>query len=462
MDPCELTIVELGSAYRDGSLSPVEATEAYLARIESENETTRDYITVTGARARADARTAEDGFRAGRDLGPLQGVPIGLKDLVDTKGIRTTAGSLVWAERVPEEDATIAHRLACAGTVLLGKTNLVEFAFGPYGINPHYGTPPNPWKAECVPGGSSSGSGGAVGRGLAVATIGTDTGGSIRVPASFCGVVGLKPTVQRVSRAGVVPLSWTLDSVGPLAKTVRDAALVFDAISGPDPADPVTEQAPAASVVDGLDDGVQGLRVGMAEHPFCDNAEDDVMGRFNDACEDLAGTGVTVEPFSFPEAREEFDAELSKSGSIAIMCVEGYTCYAETLRTKGATFDERITARIEAGAEYTGEAYANALRAHDRLRRAAARRLETVDAVVVPTTLYPAPKIADVAVAPARLTTRLVNFLGLCAVSVPCGFSDDGLPLGLQIIGKPFDEATILKLAHAYEQSTTWHKHRPE
>ena len=460
MDLCDLTIEKLGEAYRSGELSPVEVVEAHLDRIVAKNPETHDYITVTADRARADARAAETMLGAGNDLGPLHGVPIALKDLVDTKGIPTTGGTRVWADRVPERDATVARRLARAGSVLLGKTNLVEFAFGPYGLNPHYGTPPNPWNPECVPGGSSSGSGGAVARGMAMAGIGTDTGGSIRLPASFCGIVGLKPTVHSVSRAGVIPLSWTLDSIGPLTRTVKDAALVFDAISGSDSEDPITRNATIDPVAETIDLDISGMRLGLAGDPFTDGADQEVVDLVEEAGKTIQGLGARVEPFDFPEAREELDAEMDGQGSIALMCVEGYTCHRETLSGDG-DFDPRIKERIEAGRNYTAVDYAEALRTQARLKRASVTRLDGIDALLAPTTLYPAPRIEDVAKAPARLTTRLVNYLGLCAVTVPCGFSESGLPVGLQIIGKPFAEARILSLAHAYECATT-HRRRLE
>jgi aspartyl-tRNA(Asn)/glutamyl-tRNA(Gln) amidotransferase subunit A len=457
-----LSISELGKHYRSGQLSPVEVTRAHLNAIQDQNERTHDFITVTGERALADAEAAEIGFRAGRDLGPLQGVPIALKDLVDTKGIVTSAGTTIWKDRIPEEDATVVRRLAGAGTVLLGKTNLVEFAFGPYGLNPHYGTPPNPWDADRVPGGSSSGSGGAVARGCAFAAIGTDTGGSIRLPASFCGIVGLKPTVQRVSRAGVVPLSWTLDSIGPLTRGVMDTAYIFDAIAGFDAADAETHRAPAfAPCAELLDGEVAGLRVGIVRDPFFDGAEDEIIDRVEAAAAQLEGLGVMVEELALPEAREELNAELDGKGSVSIMCVEGFACHEQTLSDRGDEVDSRIRERITVGRDIPSATYARALTEQVRLRTQVVDRMQHFDAILAPTTLYPAPLMDEVSKAPARLTTRLVNYLGLCAVSIPCGFTDNGLPVGLQLIGKPFDERTLLNLALAYEQQTEWHRRIP-
>jgi aspartyl-tRNA(Asn)/glutamyl-tRNA(Gln) amidotransferase subunit A len=456
------SISELGALYRSGELSPVEVTRAHLEAIEALNDRSHDYITVTADRATADAECAERVFRTGKDLGPLQGIPIALKDLVDTAGIATTAGTTLWRDRIPTVDATVARRLASAGSVLLGKTNLVEFAFGPYGLNPHYGTPPNPWANDRVPGGSSCGSGGSVARGCAVAAIGTDTGGSIRLPAAFSGIVGLKPTVQRVSRSGVVPLSWTLDSVGPLTRRVGDAAFVYDAIAGYDEADAVTHRAPAHAPVSGhLREEVSGLRVGIVRDPFFDGAEEEVVALVDAAAATISDLGVYVEELELPEAREEFDLETEGKGSVAIMCVEGYTCHEKILSERGEEVDPRIRERIEKGRSVPAIDYARALSDQTILQRSVVARMQDYDAILAPTTLYPAPRIEDVSKAPARLTTRLVNYLGLCAVSVPCGFTVEGLPVGLQLIGKPFDEVSILKLASAYECATSWHERVP-
>jgi len=335
----------------------------------------------------------------------------------------------------------------------------VEMAFGPYGLNPHYGTPPNPWDAECVPGGSSSGSGVAVAAGLATAAIGTDTGGSIRIPASFCGIVGLKPTLERVSRAGVTPLSWTLDSIGPLTRSVEDAALVFEAIAGADAADRVTVNQPVVDVVRPLKRGVKGLRVGLVRDPFFDGADAEVVAAVEAAAKVLEDVGVTVVEFELPEAREELDEELEGRGSSMIMSVEGYACHRNFILQHGEVMDPRIRARIENGASFAAADYAAVLQRREQLRVSVCERLGDVDAAICPTMLTPAPRIVDVDVAPVRLTTRLVNFLGLCAVSLPCGRAKGHLPIGLQIIGKPFGEARILQLGYAYEQAI--HSGRP-
>jgi aspartyl-tRNA(Asn)/glutamyl-tRNA(Gln) amidotransferase subunit A len=453
------SISELSAFYRSGDVSPVEVVDALLARIDQYGAQTRAYITVTAERARAEAKAAEEMLSNGADLGPLHGIPIALKDLFYTEGVRTTWGAKALEDFVPDTSSTVAQRLAQAGAVLIGKTNMVELAFGPYGLNPHYDTPPNPWDSERVPGGSSSGSGVAVATGLATAAIGTDTGGSIRIPASFCGIVGLKPTLERVSRAGVMPLSWTLDSMGPLTRSVEDAALVFEAIAGADPADLVTLNQPVVDVVRGLKCDVKGLRVGLVCDPFFDGADAEVVAAVEAAAKGFEDLGVRVVEFELPEAREELNEELEGRGSSMIMSVEGYTCHRDYISQHGEVMDPRIRARIENGASFSAVDYAAVLQRREQLRASVCETLADVDAAICPTMLTPAPRIVDVDAAPVRLTTRLVNFLGLCAVSVPCGWTEGNLPIGLQIIGKPFDEARILQLGYAYEQTT--HSQRP-
>ena len=445
------TISELGMCYRTGDVSPVEVVDALLDRIDKCGDETAAFITPTAERACAEAHAAETLLRAGVDLGPLHGIPIALKDLFHTAGIRTTSGAKARDRFVPNTSASAAKRLSRAGAVLIGKTNMVELAFGPYGLNPHYGTPRNPWGKDRVPGGSSSGSAVAVAAGLAPAALGTDTGGSIRIPASFCGVVGLKPTLERVSRAGATPLSWTLDSIGPLTRSVEDAALVFEAIAGPDPADPVTLNRPPVDVMRGLKRGVKGLRIGFVRDPFCDGADAEVLSAVESAAGVLRDLGGEVIDLPFPEARAALDEEREGRGSAMIMSVEGYACHRALIERHGEMMDARIRARLELGASFSAPDYAMALQRREPLRIAARETLRDVDAAICPTMPTVAPRIADVDVAPVRLTTRLVNFLGLCAISVPCGWSDENLPIGLQIIGKPYDEARILRVAHAYQ-----------
>lgn len=461
-DLCWLTASELGRLYRSGELSPVEVAEAYLARIEAIDQVDREaplgraFITVTADRARADAVAAEKAFLAG-DPGPLAGVPLALKDLCETAGIVTTAGSKSLAARVPERSCTVARRLAAAGTVLLGKTNMVEFAFGPYGFNAHFGIPPNPWDDERVPGGSSSGSGAAVGMGLTCTAIGTDTGGSVRIPSSFCGIVGLKTTMGRVSRAGVTPLSWTLDTVGPMARSVEDAALIYDAMSGPDTEDPVTLAAPVRTGADERTRSVAGMRVGMVRKPFFEGADEEVVRAVEAAAHVLEDAGATIVEMEFPEAVRSIDG----AETLTLMQVEGMACHGKTFEEQPENCDPSVLERLGAGTSVAAPDYANVLRYQQAEMRSARETMKDVDAVLGPTMLTPAPRRDELVEAqPRRLTTRAVNWLGLCALTVPCGFTTSQMPIGLQLIGKPFGEGVLLRLGMSYEAATPWHTRR--
>lgn len=453
-----LSARELAARYRRREVSPVEVTECFLERIDRHQARTKAYITVTADRARADAKAAETALMAGNDVGPLHGIPVALKDLCDTAGIRTTSGSRGREDHVPEASSTVAKRLARAGTVLLGKTNMVEFAFGPFGVNTHFGTPPNPWDPERVPGGSSSGSGVAVSAGLTTGAIGTDTGGSVRIPAAYCGIVGLKPTFGRVGTAGVTPLSWTLDSVGPMARSVADAACLFEAIAGPEPGDPTALGPPCEGVVAGLSRDVAGMRVGLAQSPLFEGADPEVADLVMAAVAHLDGLGVRVEEIAFPEA-EQAERE---ADNLVLLRAEAYAYHREILSARPQGYSERVRSRLKLDANVSAPDLVDIQRRRADLMRSAAARMADLDALVAPTMLTTAPRLADLDKGePTRLVTRLVNWLGLCAVSVPCGFASDGLPAGLQLIGRPLEEGRILRLAYGYEQSTAWHRRTP-
>ncbi len=452
------SIRELAALYRKRSVSPVEVTEAFLQRIARCQPEALAYITVTEDRARADAKAAEAALAGGNDLGVLHGIPVALKDLCDTAGIRTTSGSKGRESHVPERSSTVARRLARAGTILLGKTNLVEYAFGPYGVNAHYGTPPNPWDPDRVPGGSSSGSGAAVSAGLTTAAIGTDTGGSVRIPASYCGIVGLKPTLGRVGTAGVTPLSRSLDSVGPLTRSVEDATLVFEAIAGPESDDPTAPSLPHTSFADQLPRDVSGMRLGLVRRPFFEDADAEVVAIVEAAAEVLGGVGVRVDEAEMLAA-EQAERE---PGNLSLLRAEAYAYHREFLAASPEGYSDRVRTRLEADGQVSAADFIDMQVRRKVLMRSAATSMDDLDAVLAPTMLSTAPLLADLDKGePAKLVTRLVNWLGLCAVSVPCGFTSEGLPVGLQLVGKPFDEARILRLAHAYEQATEWHHRTP-
>jgi len=453
-----LTIEELGRRFRSGALSPVEVTQAYLDRIRSLQAATSAYVTVTEDRALADARASESMLRAGNDLGPLHGIPVALKDLCDTAGIRSTSGSRVREKHIPTTSSTVAKRLARAGSVLLGKTNMVEFAFGPFGVNDHFGTPPNPWDSGCVPGGSSSGSGVAVSCGLAAAAVGTDTGGSVRIPSSFCGIVGLKTTLGRVGMNGIMPLSKSLDSAGPMARTVRDAALMYSTMAGPEEGDCTAAYSPVGDVLSDLDKGISGMRIGVSRAPFFDGADAQVVSLVEAGIDRLEELGASVVELPFPEAVQ---AEADED-NLTLLRMEAFAEHQETLAKYAELYSDRVRARLEATPSLPAVDFLQIQERRFKLIASAHKRLNAVEAVVGPTLLTTAPRLADLEKGePAKLLTRLVNWLGLCAISIPCGWTDQGLPVGLQLIGKPFDEATILRLAHAYETSTDWHERRP-
>jgi aspartyl-tRNA(Asn)/glutamyl-tRNA(Gln) amidotransferase subunit A len=462
------TISALSQQIHSGTLSPMELMEHFLDRVEALDGALHAFRLVPRARALAAARAAELTLRAGQDAGPLHGIPYAVKDIIDVQGLPTTAGSNLLLDNVVAADATVVRRLAQAGMVLLGKANTVQFAFGAPGINHHHGTPHNPWHATPhVPGGSSNGSGVAVGAGMVPMALGTDTGGSVRIPAALCGTVGLKTTVGQVSRAGVFPLSWTLDSVGPLTRSVEDAALVYQAMRGPDPADVSTHNTTFQDVLTGLKDGVHGLRLGFAEHVFWEQADAEITQAVRRCGKVFADLGAYVDSYEFPEA----DEALAVDPGGLIGASEAYLDHLERLGERFEAYDPIVNMRILPSRDASPVDYLRAIRACTALQTNIRRVLRDVDALLAPTTMIPALPVAEVdASLDAYRTwnprysrnTRVVNILGLCGLTVPCGFTSKGLPIGLMIFGKPFDEAMILRVGHAFEQATDWHRRRPD
>jgi len=461
-DPTDLTVAELGQRYRDGGCSPVDVVEAYLARIERLNPGLNAYWTVTAERARTDAARAADELRAGRDRGALHGVPIGLKDLVDTAGIRTPGGAKFFADRVPDTDAAVARRLRDAGAVLLGKLATHELAWGVTTTNPHFGPTRNPWDRTRIPGGSSGGSAAATAAHLAAATIGTDTGGSIRIPAALCGVVGLKPTFGRVSRAGVIAMSSLLDHVGPLARTVEDAALVLEAIAGYDPDDPATVPMPLEAWAAACGAPIGGLRVGVAREPFFALLDPEVRAAVDAACGVLHDLGARLHDVALPV--------LPLDEAMAVVVAEGQVLHAGPLATRFEDFGADLRAFLGLP-PFPSDVLVRGLYAGHAWTVAARRALADVDVLALPTVPAPAARIGEetVRVGDVELTpffayttcTPHFDVAGLPAISLPCGFTRDGLPIGLQIVGRPFEECTVLRAAHAYEAATPWHTRRP-
>ena len=388
LDLCGLTIARAARGLRASELSPLELTEAYLRRIERLNPRVNAYITITAERALADARRATEEFAAGKIRGPLHGIPIGLKDLYETAGIRTTGGAKIHADHVPAQDCPVARKLREAGSVLLGKLNTHEYAYGVTTNNPHFGPTRNPWDLERIPGGSSGGSGAAIAAGLATATMGTDTGGSIRMPASVCGVVGLKPTYGRVSKAGVLPLSYLFDHAGPITRTVEDAALVLNAIAGYDPSDAGSVRIPVEDYTAGLGAGVRGLRIGVPRDYFYEHLEDEVALAVERALGEFRRLGAEVRDVAIPGVGSGVGAVF------ALVLAEAQAIHAESMRTRRADLGSDVRA-ILALPSPDAPALMHALRVRDALSVAMRGALESVDVLVTPTTLITAALIGQ-------------------------------------------------------------------
>jgi aspartyl-tRNA(Asn)/glutamyl-tRNA(Gln) amidotransferase subunit A len=465
LDLTSMTIAEAARQIASNALSPVELTQAALERIERLNPRLNAFLTLLPEQAMAAAHAAEREIRAGRRRGPLHGIPIGLKDLCATKGIRTTSGSKLLRDTVPTEDATVARRWAEAGTILLGKLHMNEFAYGPDGDNVHDGPAHNPWNTDHMTGGSSSGSGAAVAASLCLGALGTDTGGSIRIPAALCGIVGLKPTYGRVSRYGITPLSWSLDHAGPMAKTVADVALLLQAIAGPDVNDPSTARRPVPDYPAALTGEVRGLRLGVPREYFFEGLAPEVERAVRDAIEVLRGLGASVREVSWPALR------YTTLAALILVLVEASAFHEPWIRTQPEAYQPDIALRLKWGLFVPAAAYLKAQRLRARLCQDAARLWADVDVLAVPATAIAAPRLGQTQVHLGQRQTstreallrlmRPFNLTGLPAISVPCGLTSAGLPIGLQIAGKPFDEATVLRVAHAYEQHTEWHRRHP-
>ncbi len=445
-------------ALRDRAVSARELTDACLARIERLEPTLNAFITLTAEPARERARQLDDGTAARSDR-PLRGIPVALKDLFDVAGVVTTAGSRLLAENVAPESATAVAKLEDAGVVELGKLNLHEWAFGVTTDNPHYGPTRNPWAPDRIPGGSSGGSATALAAGMCFGSLGSDTGGSIRIPAALCGVVGLKPTRGRISLRGVVPLSWTLDHAGPMARTVRDAAILLQAIAGHDPLDPASVDVPVGDHLADLEAGVRGLRIGVARDPFFGESAQAVADAVDEAVGVLESEGARIEEVALPRVGELREAQG------VVLGADAAAYHRERFAAHPEAYGRDVAQRLRRGLARRGTEYARARRLRAELRIAYAAALAGLDALALPTTPITAPlRIGQDAVAAAsRLTafTSPFNFTGLPAISVPCGVDPDGLPIGLQLAGAAWSEARLLRVARAYERATGWHERRP-
>lgn len=431
---------------------------ACLDRIARHDRDLGAFITLTSDGALDEARRADSDLANGVDRGALHGIPIALKDIYDTAGVRTTGGSRIFADRVPERDAAVVERLRAAGAVVIGKLNLHEWALGVTNQNPHFGPACNPWDPTRIPGGSSGGSAIAVASGFCYASPGSDTGGSIRIPAALCGVTGLKPTYGRVSLRGVIPLAWTLDHAGPLARTVLDLALTLAAIAGHDGLDPISAEVATEEYATGIDDGAQGVRVLVPTNYFFDEIDAEVDAAVREAARVFTTLGASVTEAALP--RSDLLA-----AQRAILLTDAAAYHREHLRERAADIGADVLTRLRAGQTFTGMDYAQARRDRDELRRVWLGVLGAYDVILSPTTLIAAPPRdgQDAVAAAQRLTANTLpfNLTGLPAISIPCGFTQGGLPIGLQLAAGPWRERLLLRVARAYESATPWHERLP-
>jgi aspartyl-tRNA(Asn)/glutamyl-tRNA(Gln) amidotransferase subunit A len=450
------TIAELGARYRKRDLSPVEVTRALLARIEKLDPILHAFVTLTADRALADARAAEEALRHG-DGRPLLGIPVAHKDIYLTRGIRTTGGSALLADWIPEDEATCVERWRAAGTILLGKLITHEFAFGLQ--MPGHRFPParNPWNLDHVPGGSSSGSGAALAAGFVAGATGSDTGGSIRGPAAFCGIVGLKPTYGRASRAGVLSLSWTLDHTGPMARTVEDCAHLLQPLAGHDPLDPASSSAPVDDYLAPLARDIRGMKIGVPRAYFFEGLDPEVERAFEEALATLRRLGAEVRDVQIPSIG-------ATPAFLLILMAEAFAYHERDLREHPELYGEVLRERIMAGALITASEYMQAQRIRSQICSETAEVLKSVDVLATPTALKPATPFAqayDPEFGFPRSNMPPFNLTGSPTLALPCGFSSSGLPLSLQLAGRPFEEGTVLQIGHAYERATQWHTRRP-
>jgi len=457
-----LAFLDIGGAsalIRAKRISPVDLTRTCLARIEALNPSLNAFITITAESALAEAYRAESEVQQGRWRGPLHGIPVALKDVIDTAGIKTTAASALFKDRIPQEDATVVRHLKEAGAVLLGKLNMHEFAYGGSSVPSYYGRVSNPWDVERIAGGSSGGSAAAVAAGLCYAALGSDTGGSIREPAAFCGIVGLKPTYGRVSNRGVIPVAWSLDHIGPMTRTVADSAIVLQVIAGYDPLETASQDRPVGQYLEDMRSDGGRLRIGVPREFFYANLHPEIHSAVDRALAVLITVGG-----------ETRDIPLEVSTDRTLFRAEVYTYHAEYIAKTPELYIPETLGKLKLGAGIDGPSYIRARRDLDRLRRGALDVFSSVDFLVTPTTPVSPPKASDypstfegvLALDGLLLrNTRPFNMYGLPTISVPCGMTTDGLPIGLQISGPPWDEQGVLVLARAFQEATDWHTRRP-
>lgn len=462
-----LSVGELAPLIKRKEVSPVELVRAYLDRIMKVDDKLHSYITVCSDEALAAAARAEKEISQGEYRGSLHGIPVSVKDQFLTKGVRTTRGSRAYANLVPEEDATVVARLKQAGSVLLGKLNMSEFAMGGTRSHP-YGDPRNPWDLERSPGVSSSGSGAAMAASLAAATLGEDTGGSARIPATHCGVVGLRPTLGRVSRFGIFPMCWSMDTAGPITRTARDCALMLQVIAGHDPKDPLSRRLPVPDYLRGLDVGIKGMRVGYVKELFDSrNNHEEIQRAAEQALTVFGELGAFVEEVSIPLTT------MAATIAVTIYEADGANVHEELVKTRAQELDSTTRARIFTGSLVPAKFYQRAMKARQLLRSQMVKVMKRVEVLLLPGAANPPPRIVDEArtyeskadviqrMFGVRSYTAPHSLAGMPVISIPCGFTSFNLPIGLQIGGRYFEESTVLMVAQAFQANTDWHLKKP-
>lgn len=461
----ESSMMELARRMRAKEISPVEIVQKTLQRIAGQSSRLNSFITVMDEQALAEARIAEKEIQQGNHRSPLHGLPVAVKDIFATRGVRTTAGSKILRDRVPDHDASVVERLRTAGAVIIGKANMHEFSYGVTSDNPHFGSVHNPWDTRRIPGGSSGGSGAAVAASLCVAALGSDTGGSIRIPAAACGVTGLKPTYGRVSRHGAIPFAWSLDHVGPIAKTAEDAAVMLNVLAGHDAKDPTSSQRLVPDYTRRLKESVRGLRLGIPENFFFEHVHSEILSAVRAAIGVMERQGARVVPIKLPHF------EHSSAAAAQISLVEAASYHEHNLRRRPQDYGDDVRLRLYVASSFLATDYVKSERVRTLLQQVTTAAFEQADVIVTPTLPAFPPPIKEYFVQSGDMREHVIdafirfnnpfNLTGLPAISVPCGFGSSNLPIGLQIVGKPFDEATVLRLAHAYQTSTDFHKKRP-
>jgi len=464
---CFMAITELAKLIKQKQISPVEVTSVFLERIEKLDYKTNAFITIMADQAITDSKKAEQEIINGDYRGSLHGIPIGLKDLYYTQGVHNTGGSKIpnWVNFIPEEDSTVTKRLRQSGAIIIGKLNMHEFAAGGTNHNPNYGSSRNPWGLDHMTGGSSGGSGAAVAASLCTAAMGSDTGGSVRIPSALCGIVGLKPTYGRVSCYGVIPLSWSQDHPGPMTKNVLDSAVLMNSIAGYDPRDPFTSKEPVPDFTKALKKGISGTKIGIPSTYFFDGLDKEVKDSVGKAISVLTGLGAIIQEISLPHI--EYSSYLKNHISMA----EAANYHEQLLKVHADELTPNVRDRLELGLMLPANIYIKSQRVRSVVREDFVNTLKTVDALLTPTISITAPRIGQDTIEIEGKTQQLLEHLGrftrpfnqtgLPACTVPCGFDSKGLPIGLQIVGKAFDESMVLRVAYSYEQATDWRNRRP-